>query len=88
MLRERDIDKVLISFARWLAGLKPPSGHKHYYFERYTSLSEYAKEISHLRGKMICPFCGRVFKKPSGCVSHILTHRVDIEKIANILRQL
>jgi len=81
MLKERDIDKVLISFARWLAGLKPAWGRKHYYFEKYTSLSKYAKEISNLRGKKICPFCGRVFKKPSGYVTHVLTHKFEVASI-------
>ena len=80
-MRERDLDKALISFARWLAGLKPSYGHKYYYFEKYRALSEFAKRVAHLRGKKVCPFCGREFKRVSGYITHVLKHKFDVASI-------
>jgi len=77
-MRPRDEDKLVISFARWLAGLSPKWGTK-YYFERYKLKSDALKVFEKYRGLKVCPFCGLVFKRTSGYITHLVAkHKHEI----------
>jgi hypothetical protein len=78
----RERDKVVSSFARWLAGLPPHWSDKEYYFERYKSAKEIMEQLKPFRGSRICPFCKKQFKKVSGFVTHIISkHWYEIEEM-------
>jgi len=80
-LNSRDKSKILRSIARWLAGLKPVFGKKHY-FERYAVSLCITRLLGDYRGGKVCPFCGKKFKRTSSLVTHILKyHGDDIEEL-------
>jgi len=80
-LNGRDRSKILRSIARWLAGLKPVFGKKHY-FERYAIAMCVTRVLGGYRGSRRCPFCGKLFKRTSSLVTHIIRfHSVDIEEL-------
>jgi len=81
-LKGRDVDKVVSSIARWLAGLPPMWSEEEYYFERYKVAKEIIEQLKPFRGTRVCPFCKRQFKKVSGFVTHIISkHWYDIEEM-------
>jgi hypothetical protein len=78
----REKDKVVSSFARWLAGLPPMWSDKEYYFERYKVAKEIMRQLAKFRGTRICPFCKKRCKKISGFVTHIISkHWYEIEEM-------
>ncbi|MEM1525608.1 MAG: hypothetical protein QW775_07765 [Ignisphaera sp.] len=80
-LNTRDRDKVVKSIARWLAGLKPSFGDKHY-FEKYSSAKRAAEKLNPYRGLRICPFCKKRFLRSPAFVSHLMkNHMYDLEKL-------
>jgi len=80
LLVERD--KLVKSFARWLANLPPEYSSKRYYFEKYRNAAKVVEKLKQFRGTLICPFCGRKFNKVSGYVTHIISaHLHDIEEL-------
>jgi hypothetical protein len=86
-MKEREEDKFVGSFARWLAGLSPKRG-RGYYFERYLGSREMVELLEKYRGLRVCPFCNAVFRRVSGFITHIIArHREEVvEMIADRLR--
>ncbi len=82
MSSQRDFDKVLKSFARWVAGLEPSYGRIHY-FEKLKKAKQLKEAIDKSSG--VCPFCKKVFKRKSGLVWHVIRqHRREIEEILGL----
>lgn len=80
-LNTRDRDKVIKSIARWLAGLRPSFGNKHY-FEKYSSAKKAIEKLIPYRGLRICPFCGKKFLRSPAFVSHLVkSHMCEIENL-------
>jgi hypothetical protein len=80
-LNTRDRDKVIKSIARWLAGLKPSFGDKHY-FEKYSSAKKATEKLNPYRGLRICPFCKKKFLRAPALVSHLIkNHMYELEKL-------
>lgn len=80
-LNARDRDKVIKSVARWLAGLRPSFGDKHY-FEKYSSARKAIEKLDAYRGLRVCPFCRKKFLRAPALVSHLLKNHVyEIEKL-------
>lgn len=83
-LSEKDIDKIVASIARFLAGLKPKSvkyknrSHKHY-FERFKFAKIFLRKIINYRGTNICPFCKKKLRSKAAYTYHITTHRNEIK---------
>jgi hypothetical protein len=81
-LTGREVDKIVHSLARWLAGLPPMWSKNVYYFEKYTIAKEIMRQLKPFRGTRICPFCKKRCKKISGFVTHIISkHWYDIEEM-------
>jgi len=77
----RDRHRLLHSIARWLSGLRPAMGRQHY-FERFAFAGCVKKRLDRFRGKRICPFCGKTFKKFSAFVTHVMRcHCHEIEDL-------
>lgn len=80
-LNTRDRDKVIKSIARWLAGLNPSFGDKHY-FEKYSSARRAIERLMHYRGLRVCPFCKKRFLRSPAFVSHLVkNHMYELEKL-------
>ena len=80
-LKGRETYKVVISVARWLAGLPPLYGRM-YYFERYKNASLLKQLLNRFRGTLVCPFCGKRFLRSSAFVTHVTKkHISEIEEI-------
>ena len=74
-LNSRDRGKFLRSIARWLAGLKPVFGKRHY-FEKYSTAKCVMRKLGAFRGLNTCPFCGKIFNRVATLVSHILKYSI------------
>jgi hypothetical protein len=87
-MKEREEDKFVGSFARWLACLRPKMGKKEHYFERYVIPTEVLEALKRYRGLKVCPFCNKVFKKTSGYITHLISkHKHEIvDLVADRLR--
>lgn len=80
-LNTRDRDKVIKSIARWLAGLRPSFGDKHY-FEKYSSAKKAIEVLTRYRGLRVCPFCKKKFLRSSALVSHLVkNHTYELEEL-------
>ena len=86
-LNAKDKSKLLHSIARWLAGLGPLFGRRHY-FEKYTNAECIASKLSKYRGCGTCPFCGKKFRRLSALVAHIMKyHGDDVESLIESCRE-
>lgn len=80
-LKSRDRDKVLKSLARWLAGLEPSFGYRHY-FERYSNAVKAVEKLSPYKGLKVCPFCGKNFLRSPAFITHLLkNHSRELEDL-------
>jgi len=80
-LSSKDRSKILVSFARWIAGLAPRFGSKHY-FEKFSFSVCIKEKYGDFRGLKKCPFCGKTFIRASALVSHIMRfHGPELEKL-------
>jgi len=75
MYSERNEDKILTSFMRWLVGLKPLHGPR-YYFERFERMRRLISGMEVFRERKICPFCGMKFKACNGFMKHIKVYHM------------
>jgi len=86
-LKERDRGKVLHSIARWLAGLKPEFGDRHY-FERFSVSRCVMTKLERYRGSGVCPFCGKKFKRLTSMVVHVVkAHGYELEDLLERCRE-
>lgn len=80
-LNARDKDKVIKSIARWLAGLRPSFGDKHY-FEKYSTARKAIEKLVQYKGLRVCPFCKKRFLRSPAFVSHLIkNHMYELEKL-------
>jgi len=73
--------KLVESFARWLAGFPPKWGKRHY-FTKYNISMKIESLYNGVRGKNICVFCGKRYRKRSALVQHLINvHYREIEEL-------
>ncbi len=85
-LNAKDKGKLLRSIARWLAGLSPVFGRRHY-FEKYTNADCVIRKLGMYKGLNVCPFCGKKFRRVSALVAHIMKyHADDVEDLVESCR--
>jgi len=71
----REWDKIVHAFIRWLAGLTPSFGYRHYHYHLQREFPEFIEYI----GTLKCPFCKQQFRSASGFVTHMRRqHYFDI----------
>jgi len=86
-LNSKDRGKILHSVARWLAGLKPVFGSKHY-FEKYSYSRCVIEKLGAYRGARECPFCHKKFRRIAALVTHLIKfHSEELEEILEKCRE-
>ena len=79
-MKELERVRVLYSIMRFIAGLSPSHGRKHY-FERLAVAECIKARLPRIDG-YTCPFCGFRAKTKSVLVSHVKArHRGDLEAL-------
>jgi len=75
-LNERNKDKILSSFIRWLSGLKPKHGKSYYFMKNLDkkSLRDIIEKYSVYRFSRTCPLCGALRISPRSYYMHITSH--------------
>jgi len=84
----KEREALVLSVARFLAGLKPKRAAtaRSYRFERYGSeVVARVYELKRLVDGLTCPFCHKRFRRSSGFVYHIVRmHRLDVEEFIGV----
>jgi len=77
----KDLDKLVHSVIRWLAGLKPKYGRVHY-FMRYAIRDNIERDLKPSNDGKTCTLCGRTFPNRAALAAHLVqSHRNQILSI-------
>ena len=83
MSKIKSKEMAIHSLARWLAGLEPMFGPRHY-FERFSKLKKVAEKLLPYRGLLICPFCKKRLVRASAFVNHMIKiHYRELEELVD-----